>query len=144
MKALTIQSTMHHLRTLIKFKKLNACFTEPLAFFPTFFGLASIITSGEFWDHIGFEFILKATISTPVLIFGIVAYVLRWYQRKMPEKWSIFIKTSAVLYLIMSLALIYKGFYLSSVFFLTMLFLCHKEIEKHLIFTKYHRLNSWK
>ena len=144
MKAPTVLQIMSPFQTRIKLVKLNACFTEPLAFFPFFIGLASIITSGEFWEHIGFEFLLKATVSTPVLLFGAMGYVIRWFQRKKPEKWALFIKSSAVIYLIMSLALIWNGSYLTSVFFLTMLFLCHKEIKKHLIFTKYHRSHSWK
>ena len=123
-----------------KLRKLNSCFAEPLAFLPLFFGLSGVIMSPENWDKFGYAFIPQIPFCVTLIVAGIIAYYLRWYQRKMPIQWGLFVKISALFYLALGFSIVLEGSLTGAVLFLTNLLYCRKEIMTHKIFTKYHRM----
>lgn len=123
-----------------KLKKIDSWFAEPLAFLPLFFGLSGAIMPPENWDEFGYEFIPQIPFCSALIVLGIIAYYLRWYQRKMPLQWGIFVKISALFYLATGVFIALEGSLTGAVLFLTNLLYCRKEIVTHKIFTKYHRM----
>ena len=125
-----------------KIQRLEATVAEPLAFLPTFFGLAGVTMPADVWARVGYSNLPQIATCACAFCVGIAGYWFRWRQRSHPSEWSRYIKYTAFLYCIFGITLLLEGSGTGAVLFSTYLLQCRKEIVAHCLFTKSRRITN--
>ena len=134
-QSLEVSHTMN-----INRQKLDSSFSEPLAFFPLFFGLAGFTMPHDNWEQFGYLNIPQVPFCVLLRTAGVIGYCLRWKQRSDPQLWATFIKVSSCFYFAMGISILWQGSTTGAVLFLTNLLHCRKEMGVQKVFTRVRKV----